>query len=75
VAVTVGLLSAASLLVGLPLVPFWGAWADRYSRKLIIVRSAVVEALLFLLIAFVQRAVAAVPARATDRARARQYRG
>jgi MFS family permease len=53
VAVTVGLLSAASLLVGLPLVPFWGAWADRYSRKLIIVRSAVVEALLFLLIAFV----------------------
>jgi MFS family permease len=44
---TVGLLSAASLLIGLPLVPFWGAWADRYSRKAIIVRSAIVEALLF----------------------------
>jgi MFS family permease len=46
-ATAVGLLSASSLLVGLPLVPFWGAWADRYSRKLIIVRSAVVEAVLF----------------------------
>lgn len=53
VAVTVGLLSAAALAVGLPLVPFWGAWADRYSRKLIIVRSAVVEALLFLLVSMV----------------------
>ncbi len=49
---TVGLLSAAALLVGLPLVPFWGAWADRYSRKLIVVRSAVVEAVLFLALAF-----------------------
>ncbi len=53
VAITVGLLTAASLLVGLPLVPFWGAWADRYSRKLIVVRSAVVEAVLFLFLAFV----------------------
>lgn len=53
VAVTVGLLSAAALFVGLPLVPFWGAWADRYSRKLIVVRSAVVEAVLFLLLALV----------------------
>ncbi len=50
----VGLLSTASLLVGLPLVPFWGAWADKYSRKAIIVRSAVVEAVLFLLLAYVQ---------------------
>ncbi len=47
VATTVGLLTAAALLVGMPLVPFWGAWADRYSRKVIIVRSAVVEAVLF----------------------------
>lgn len=53
VAATVGLLSTASLLAGLPLVPFWGAWADRYSRKVIIVRSAVVEAVLFLFLAFV----------------------
>lgn len=54
VAGMVGLLSSAALLAGLPLVPFWGAWADRYSRKLIIVRSAVVEAVLFLLLAFVR---------------------
>jgi MFS transporter, DHA1 family, multidrug resistance protein len=54
VAGLVGLLSSATLLAGLPLVPFWGAWADRYSRKAIIVRSAVVEAVLFLLLAFVQ---------------------
>lgn len=53
VAGMVGLLSTASLLAGLPLVPFWGAWADKYSRKAIIVRSAVVEAILFLLLAFV----------------------
>lgn len=47
---TVGFLSTAALMAGLPLVPFWGAWADRYSRKLVVVRSAVVEALLFLLL-------------------------
>jgi MFS transporter, DHA1 family, multidrug resistance protein len=46
-ATTVGLLSTLSLLIGLPLVPFWGAWADRYSRKAVVVRSAIVEALLF----------------------------
>ncbi|MEA2621901.1 MAG: transporter, family, multidrug resistance protein [Chloroflexota bacterium] len=49
-ATTVGLLSTTALLVGLPLVPFWGAWADRYSRKVIVVRSAVVEGVLFLLL-------------------------
>jgi MFS transporter, DHA1 family, multidrug resistance protein len=50
---TVGFLATVSLLAGLPLVPFWGAWADRYSRKLIIVRSAVVEAILFVFLALV----------------------
>lgn len=54
VAGMVGLLSSAALLAGLPLVPFWGAWADRYSRKAVVVRSAVVEAALFLLLAFVR---------------------
>jgi DHA1 family multidrug resistance protein-like MFS transporter len=48
----VGFLSMSALLFGLPLVPFWGAWAERYSRKLIIVRSAVVEATMFGLLAF-----------------------
>ena len=54
VAGMVGLLSSAALLAGLPLVPFWGAWADRYRRTAVIVRSAVVESVLFLLLAFVQ---------------------
>lgn len=49
-AVTVGFLSVAAFIAGLPLVPFWGAWADRYSRKAVIVRSAVVEMVLFLLL-------------------------
>lgn len=47
-----GLLASLSFVIGLPLLPFWGAWADRYSRKLIIVRSAYVEAALFALAAF-----------------------
>jgi MFS transporter, DHA1 family, multidrug resistance protein len=52
VASAVGTLSAAALFLGLPLVPFWGAWADRYSRKVIVVRSAVIETLLFALLVF-----------------------
>ena len=31
----------------MPLVPLWGAWADKYSRKAVIVRSALVEAVVF----------------------------
>ena len=42
-----GILSALGFVIGLPLLPFWGVWADRYSRKLIIVRSAYVEGVLF----------------------------
>ncbi|HET7725887.1 MAG TPA: MFS transporter [Candidatus Limnocylindrales bacterium] len=44
----IGLFSALIFVVGAPLVPLWGAWADRYSRKAVIVRSALVEALVFL---------------------------
>ena len=44
-----GYLAAASFVIGLPLAPFWGIWADKYSRKMIIVRSAFGEALIFLL--------------------------
>ncbi|MFI5261372.1 MAG: MFS transporter [Candidatus Limnocylindrales bacterium] len=54
-AVTVGVLSVAAFIAGLPLVPFWGAWADRYSRKLVIVRSAAVETVLFLLLSRVDQ--------------------
>jgi MFS family permease len=42
-----GILSGLGFVFGLPLLPFWGVWADRYSRKLIIVRSAYVEGVLF----------------------------
>ncbi len=47
-----GLLASLGFVIGLPLLPFWGAWADRFSRKLIIVRSAYVEGALFALAAF-----------------------
>ncbi len=47
----VGLFNALIFVVGAPLVPLWGAWADKYSRKLVIVRSAVVEAIVFAAVA------------------------
>jgi DHA1 family multidrug resistance protein-like MFS transporter len=36
-----GAIASISMLVGLPLLPFWGALADRYSRQPVIVRSFV----------------------------------
>ncbi len=47
-----GLLASMGFVIGLPLLPFWGVWADRYSRKIIIVRSAFVEGVLFTVAAF-----------------------
>ncbi len=47
----VGLYSSLIFVVGLPLVPLWGVWADKYSRKAVIVRSALVEAVVFALAA------------------------
>src|SRR5579864_1455530 len=38
-------MSSVGWILALPLAPFWGVFADRYSRKLVIVRSAAVEAL------------------------------
>ena len=46
-----GILAALAFVIGLPLLPFWGVWADRYSRKLIIVRSAYVEGVMFMVAA------------------------
>ena len=43
----VGLLGALFFVSGLPLVPLWGVWADKYSRKAVIIRSALVEAVVF----------------------------
>ena len=42
-----GYLNAAFFLFGLPLVPFWGVWAERYGRIPIIARSAFVEMMVF----------------------------
>ncbi len=43
----IGLFSSLVFVVGLPLVPLWGVWADKYSRKAVIIRSALVEAVVF----------------------------
>ncbi len=42
-----GILASLGFVIGLPLLPFWGVWADRYSRKLIIARTAYIEGILF----------------------------
>jgi MFS family permease len=49
-----GYLNAAFFLFGLPLVPFWGVWAERYGRIPIIARSAFVEMVVFLVLLFAQ---------------------
>ncbi len=45
----IGVLSSLAFVIGLPLLPFWGVWAERYGRKLIIIRSSVAGALMFAL--------------------------
>jgi DHA1 family multidrug resistance protein-like MFS transporter len=47
----VGLFSALIFVVGMPLVPLWGVWADKYSRKAVIARSSLVEAVVFAAVA------------------------
>jgi len=42
-----GIISALAYVLGLPLIPFWGVWADKYSRRAVIARSAFVEMLVF----------------------------
>lgn len=48
-----GVLASSSLAVAFPLSPFWGVLADRYSRKAIILRSQLVEAVAYALLALV----------------------
>jgi MFS transporter, DHA1 family, multidrug resistance protein len=38
-----GLIASVTALLGLPFLPFWGALADRYARKPVIIRSFIVE--------------------------------
>ncbi|MFB3737442.1 MAG: MFS transporter [Candidatus Velamenicoccus archaeovorus] len=47
----VGLLASLTFVLGLPLVPLWGVWADKHSRKAVIIRSALVESLVLGLVA------------------------
>src|SRR5207244_6300564 len=42
-----GIFTALIFVFGIFLVPFWGVWADKYSRRAVIARSAVVEAVVF----------------------------
>jgi MFS family permease len=50
----VGLLGALFFVSGLPFIPLWGVWADKYSRKAVIIRSSLVEAAVFGLVAISQ---------------------
>jgi len=47
-----GILYAAMMGVAFPLAPFWGALAERYSRRLVIVRSQYIESISHLLLVF-----------------------
>lgn len=47
----VGVFSSLVFVVGAPLVPLWGVWADKYSRKAVIIRSSLVEAAVFTAVA------------------------
>ena len=49
-----GLFSSLIFVFGIFLVPFWGVWADKYSRRAVIVRSALVEAVVFAGVAVAQ---------------------
>lgn len=49
VPVWTGLLTSLTFAVAFPLAPFWGSLAERYSRKLIIVRSMYIEAVGYVL--------------------------
>jgi len=52
VTVWVGVLSALVFVVGLPLVPLWGVWAQRFGGKAVIIRSAWVEMVVFAVLGF-----------------------
>jgi MFS family permease len=49
-----GIFTSLIFVFGILLVPFWGVWADKYSRRAVIVRSAIVEAIVFAGVAVAQ---------------------
>lgn len=52
IAAWTGLLYGAMMAVAFPLAPFWGALAERYSSRLIIVRSQYLETIAYVVTAF-----------------------
>jgi len=54
-----------AFVLGIPLAPFWGVWADKYGRKPIILRSAYIEAGVFGLAAIAPSLAWLVAARMT----------
>ena len=50
----IGVFTSLIFIVGAPLVPLWGVWADKYSRKTVIIRSALVEAVVLCAVALSQ---------------------
>jgi len=59
-----GILGSVGTVIGFPLLPFWGAWAERFGRKAIIVRSAVIEAVIYAVAALAQNPYELMVARA-----------
>lgn len=53
----VGILSAVTFVVGLPLVPLWGVWANRFGGKAVVIRSAYVEMIVFVALGVSQNVV------------------
>ena len=47
VALWTGILGSIGWVIGIPMIPLWGVWAETVGRKFVIVRSAYVEAVLF----------------------------
>lgn len=58
-----GFLGIIGFVIGLPLLPFWGGLAERFGRKPVIVRSALIEAILFLVAAQAQTPIQLAVAR------------
>jgi len=55
-----GVLAAMPLFLAVPLAPFWGVFSDRYSRKLMIIRSLAFEAVGYVVIALSHSLVALI---------------
>ena len=62
-----GILASLGFILGLPLLPFWAVWADKYGRKIIIIRSSVAATLIYVLFAIAGNLSVLAFARASPR--------